>query len=54
MKTLDVLKVGLVLVALVIWGYGLRTGRHNLVIVGLVFVVIAFLLRWLPKITRRP
>ena len=54
MKTLDLLKVVLVLVALAIWGYGARTGRYSLMVVGIAFMVVAFLLRWVPKITRRP
>ncbi|HKT08179.1 MAG TPA: hypothetical protein VJR24_09800 [Gemmatimonadaceae bacterium] len=54
MRPIDLLKVVLVLVALAIWGYGARTGRNNLMIVGIAFMVVAFLLRWLPKITRRP
>lgn len=54
MRPIDLLKVVLVLVALAIWGYGARTGRNSLMIVGIAFMVVAFLLRWLPKITRRP
>ncbi len=54
MKTLDLLKVVLVLVALAIWAYGARTGRNGLMIVGIAFVVVAFLLRWVNKIMRRP
>jgi len=52
-KTLDLLKVVLVLVALAIWAYGVRTGRNGLMIVGIVFVVAAFLLRFLSKIVGR-
>lgn len=53
MRPIDVLKVVLVLVALAIWGYGARTGRNSLMIVGIAFMVVAFLLRWVDKIMRR-
>jgi hypothetical protein len=53
-KTIDLLKVVLVLVALAIWGYGARTGRNSLMVVGIAFMVVAFLLRWVGKLTRRP
>ena len=54
MRPIDLLKVVLVLVALAIWGYGARTGRNSLMIVGISFMVVAFLLRWVDKIMRRP
>lgn len=53
MRPIDLLKVVLVLVALAIWGYGARTGRNSLMIVGIAFMVVAFLLRWVGKIMRR-
>jgi hypothetical protein len=49
MKSVDVLKVVLVLVALLIWAYGIRTNRNGAMLVGVVFVLAAFLLRFLPK-----
>ncbi len=49
MKTLDVLKVVLVLVALLIWAYGIRTNENGAMIVGVIFVLAAFLLRFVPK-----
>lgn len=49
MKTLDLLKVILVLVALAIWAFGVRTGRNGLVIVGVVFMLVAFLLRFVGR-----
>src|SRR6185312_8157802 len=52
-RPIDLLKVVLVLVALAIWGYGARTGRNSLMIVGIAFMVVAFLLRWVDKIMRR-
>jgi len=48
-KTVDVLKVVLVLVALSIWAYGIRTNRNGTMLAGVAFVVAAFLLRFLPK-----
>ncbi len=53
MKQLDVLKLALLLVGIGIWAYGLRTGHSAVMVVGVVFVVVAFLLRFLPKITHR-
>ena len=53
MRPIDLLKVVLVLVALAIWGYGARTGRNSLMIVGIAIMVVAFLLRWVGKIMRR-
>ncbi len=49
MKTVDALKVVLVLVALAIWAYGIRTDRNGAMLAGVVFVLAAFLLRFLPK-----
>ena len=54
MRTIDLLKVVLVLVALAIWAVGARTGRNGLMVVGIAFMVVAFLLRWVDKFTRRP
>lgn len=49
MKPIDMLKVVLVLVALVIWAYGIRTNQNGAMLVGVIFVVAAFLLRFVPK-----
>lgn len=49
MKPLDLLKVVLVLVALLIWAYGIRTDSNGTMLVGVAFVVAAFLLRFVPK-----
>lgn len=49
MKRIDVLKVVLVLVALAIWAWGVRTNDNAYMLVGVVFVIAAFLLRFLPK-----
>ncbi|HEY7893351.1 MAG TPA: hypothetical protein VIC24_00475 [Gemmatimonadaceae bacterium] len=53
MKQVDVLKMALLLVGIGIWAYGLRYGHTAVMVVGVAFVVVAFLLRFLPKITRR-
>jgi hypothetical protein len=53
MKQLDVLKMALLLVGVGIWAFGVRNGLTGVMIVGVAFVVVAFLLRFLPKITRR-
>lgn len=50
MKTTDLLKVVLVLVALAIWTVGVRTNRNEFMLVGMAFVVVAFLLRFLPRL----
>lgn len=50
MKTLDLLKLVLLLVALAIWAWGVRTNQNALMLVGIAFVVVAFLLRFVPKI----
>lgn len=50
MKRLDLLKVILVLVALAIWAVGVRTGRPSYMIVGIVFVIAAFFLRFAPRL----
>jgi hypothetical protein len=49
MKPVDVLKVVLVLVALAIWAYGIRTSQNGAMLVGVIFVLAAFLLRFVPK-----
>ncbi len=49
MKPVDALKVVLVLVALLIWAYGIRTNQNGAMLVGVIFVLAAFLLRFLPK-----
>lgn len=49
MKPLDMLKVVLVLVALVIWAYGIRVNQNAAMLVGVLFVLAAFLLRFVPK-----
>lgn len=54
MKPIDLLKVVLVLVALAIWAYGIRTNRNGFMMVGVAFVVVAFLLRWIPRARKRP
>jgi hypothetical protein len=51
MRQLDLLKVVLVLVALAIWAYGLRTNNVVLTYVAIVFVLVALLLRF---VGRRP
>lgn len=53
MKPIDLLKVVLVLVALAIWAYGVRTDNNTMMLVGVVFVVAAFLLRFVPRIFGR-
>ncbi|HEY9514954.1 MAG TPA: hypothetical protein VIQ74_04670 [Gemmatimonadaceae bacterium] len=49
MKPVDMLKVVLVVVALAIWAYGIRIDSNSAMLVGVAFVVTAFLLRFLPK-----
>ncbi|HEU4640909.1 MAG TPA: hypothetical protein VFS44_00550 [Gemmatimonadaceae bacterium] len=50
MKTLDLLKIVLLLVALAIWAWGARTNQNVFMLVGIAFVVVAFLLRFVPKV----
>ncbi|MBX6330552.1 MAG: hypothetical protein IRY91_01760 [Gemmatimonadaceae bacterium] len=50
MKPIDLLKLILVLVALAIWAYGVRTNENGLMLVGIAFVVAAFLLRFVPRL----
>jgi uncharacterized protein YqgC (DUF456 family) len=49
MNTITQLKLGIVLVALVIWAYGYRTSNRTLMWVGMGLVVVAFLLRFVPQ-----
>jgi hypothetical protein len=53
MKTLDRLKLVVVLVALAIWAVGVRTNRNSLMLVGVAFMIVAFLLRFLPRLKNR-
>jgi hypothetical protein len=53
MKSLDLLKVVLVLVALAIWAYGVRSNNNAMMLVGIAFVIAAFLVRFIPKIFGR-
>lgn len=49
MKPLDVLKIVLLLVALAIWAWGVRVNSNAMMVVGIAFVIVAFLLRFLPR-----
>ena len=49
MRSVDLLKVVLVLIALAIWTYGVRTSNRTVALVGIGFVVVAFLLRFVPR-----
>ena len=49
MNTITRLKLGIVLVALIIWAYGFRTENRSLMWVGMGLVVAAFLLRFVPQ-----
>lgn len=49
MKPVDALKVVLVLVALLIWAYGVRTNQNGAMLVGVIFVLAAFLLRFISR-----
>lgn len=48
MKPIDTLKLTLVLVALGIWAWGIRTNDNVFMLVGVGFVIAAFLLRFVP------
>ncbi len=49
MRTIDQLKFAILLVAIVIWAWGARTGNHTIMLVGIGFVVVAFALRLIPR-----
>jgi 4-hydroxybenzoate polyprenyltransferase len=49
MRTIDQLKVAVLVVAVAIWAWGARTGNHTYMLVGICFVVVAFALRLIPR-----
>jgi uncharacterized protein YqgC (DUF456 family) len=49
MNTVTRVKLGVVLIALIIWAYGFRTDDRTLMWVGMALVVVAFLLRFVPQ-----
>ena len=49
MKPLDQLKFTILVIAIAIWAWGARTGNRGFMYAGIVFVVVAFLLRFLPR-----
>ena len=54
MKPLDQLKFTILVIAIAIWAWGARSGNRGFMYAGICFVVIAFLLRFLPKARERP
>jgi hypothetical protein len=49
MKPFDQLKVTILVVAIAIWAWGVHTGHRGFMLVGIAFVVVAFLLRFVPR-----
>ena len=49
MNTITQLKLGIVLVALIVWAYGYRANNRTVMWVGMGLVVVAFLLRFVPQ-----
>jgi hypothetical protein len=49
MKPIDALKLALVLVALAIWAWGIRANDNVFMLVGVGFMIAAFLLRFVPR-----
>lgn len=49
MKTIDRAKLLLAIIGIVIWAFGARNDEHNLQWLGIAVIVIAFLMRFLPK-----
>ena len=49
MNTITRVKLGVVLVALIIWAYGFRTDNRTPMWIGMALVVVAFLLRFAPQ-----
>lgn len=48
MKPLDQLKFTILVIAIAIWAWGARSGNKGFMAVGIGFVIVAFLLRFLP------
>jgi fatty acid desaturase len=49
MLAIDRLKLVIMVVAIAIWAYGVRTASRPLMLVGIGFVVVAFLLRFVGR-----
>ena len=49
MNTITRVKLGVVLIALIIWAYGFRADNRTLMWIGMALVVVAFLLRFVPQ-----
>lgn len=53
MKPRDQLKFTILVIAIAIWAWGARNGNRGFMLTGIGFVVVAFLLRFLPKSSDR-
>jgi hypothetical protein len=49
MRRVDQLKVGVLVVAISIWGWGAKTANHRLMLTGIGLVIVAFGLRLVPR-----
>ncbi|HEY7860723.1 MAG TPA: hypothetical protein VIB98_04725 [Gemmatimonadaceae bacterium] len=49
MKPLDQLKFTILVIAIAIWAWGARSGNRGFMYAGICFVIVAFLLRFLPR-----
>jgi uncharacterized membrane protein YozB (DUF420 family) len=49
MKPIDQLKFTILVIGIAIWAWGARSAHRAFMFVGMGFVVVAFLLRFLPR-----
>ena len=49
MRTIDQLKVAVLVIAIEIWAWGAKTGNRTLMLSGIGFIIVAFALRLIPK-----
>lgn len=49
MTNLARLKLGLTLIGVVTWGYGVRAGQRPVQWLGIAFLLVAFILRFAPR-----
>lgn len=53
MKPRDQLKFTILVIAIAIWAWGARNGNRGFMLTGIGFVIVAFLLRFLPTSSDR-
>ncbi len=49
MRKIDQAKIAILVIAIAVWGWGAKTDNRTMMLVGICFVIVAFVLRLLPR-----